>query len=111
MSLISCFTKDDKTDSAVTEKIWKSNGFFGNQRTDLKIAKANFPDNTLIYLNNDSISAAKGGKQQFIWTMLFWSRYYQLLTLLIAWATISMKIMKTYFTFLHIISKMVYIEG
>ena len=54
--------KDDKTDSAATEKIWKSNGFFGNQRTDLKIAKANFPDNTLVYLNNGSISAAKGGQ-------------------------------------------------
>ena len=54
--------KDGKTDSAATEKIWKSSGFFGNQRTDLTIAKANFPDNTLVYLNNGSISAAKGGQ-------------------------------------------------
>ena len=29
--------KDDKADSSSNEKIWKSNGFFGNQRIDLTI--------------------------------------------------------------------------
>ena len=29
--------KDDKADSSSTEKIWKSNGFFGYQRIDLTI--------------------------------------------------------------------------
>lgn len=45
-----------------TEKIWKFNGFFGDHRTDLAIMKANFPENTLIFVNNGSISAVKGGQ-------------------------------------------------
>ena len=54
--------KDDKCDSSSTEKIWKSNGFFGNQKTNLTIIKANFPENTLDYVNNGSIFAVKGGQ-------------------------------------------------
>ena len=54
--------KDDKADSSSTEKIWKSNGLFGDQRTDFTIVKANFPENTLVYVNNGSVSAVKGGQ-------------------------------------------------
>ena len=54
--------KDDKGDSSSTEKIWKSNGFFGDQKTNLTIIKANFPENTLDYVNNGSIFAVKGGQ-------------------------------------------------
>ena len=56
--------KDDQADSSSTEKIWKSNGyfFFGDQRTDLTINKANFPGNTLAYVNNGSISAVRRGQ-------------------------------------------------
>ena len=35
--------KDDKGESS-TEHMWKENGFFGDQRTDLIIVKANFPE-------------------------------------------------------------------
>ena len=42
--------------------MWKSNGFFGDQKTNLTIIKANFPENTLVYVNNGSIFAVKGGK-------------------------------------------------
>ena len=54
--------KDDKGDSSSTEKMWKSNGFFGGQKTNLTISKANFSENTLVYVNNGSIFAAKGGQ-------------------------------------------------
>ena len=54
--------KNHKGDSSSTEKIWKSNGFFGNQRTDSTIIKANFPENTIVYVNNGSISTVKGGQ-------------------------------------------------
>ena len=54
--------KDDKGDSSSTEKMWKSNGFFGDQKTNLTIIKANFPENPLVYVNNGSIFAVKGGK-------------------------------------------------
>ena len=54
--------KDDKGDSSSTEKIWKSNCFFGDQKTNLTIIKANFPENTLDYVNNGSIFAVKGGQ-------------------------------------------------
>ena len=48
--------------SSSTEKMWKSNGFFGDQKTNLTIIKAKFPENMLVYVNNGSIFAVKGGK-------------------------------------------------
>ena len=38
-----------------TEKIWEEPGFFKNQRVDLTIPKANFPENTLVYINQGSV--------------------------------------------------------
>ena len=43
--------KEDKAESS-TESIWKENGFFKEQRTDLTIGTSNFPENTLVYVNN-----------------------------------------------------------
>lgn len=50
--------KDD--DSKATENIWKGNGSFNEQRSDLTIQKPNFPGNTLIYISQGSISTVKG---------------------------------------------------
>ena len=44
-----------------TERVWKENGFFGDQRADLTIKKANFLVNTLVYVNNGSANPVKGG--------------------------------------------------
>ena len=52
--------KEDKAESS-TESIWKENGFFKEQITDLTIAKPNFPENTLVYVNNGSVTPVKGG--------------------------------------------------
>ena len=41
----------DKSDSSYSEKIWKKNGFFGDQKSDFTITKPNFPENTLVYCN------------------------------------------------------------
>ena len=38
-----------------SEKIWSSNGFFGNERGDFTIKKPNFPENTLVYCNQGII--------------------------------------------------------
>ena len=43
-----------------TERVWKENGFFGDQRADLTIKKANLPKNTLVYINNHSVTPVKG---------------------------------------------------
>ena len=52
----------DKEDSANnSEKIWSSNGFFGDQKGDFTIKKANFPENTLVYCNQGTISNLKAG--------------------------------------------------
>ena len=53
-------TLNDDNDSPKTEFIQKSNGFFKEQRTDLTINQASFPENTLCYVNQGSISPAKG---------------------------------------------------
>ena len=44
-----------------TERVSKENGLFGDQRADLTIKKANFPENTLAYINNGSVTPVKGG--------------------------------------------------
>ena len=51
--------QDDE--SKGTENIWKENGFFGDQRAELTILKANFPENTLVYINQGTVSLVKGG--------------------------------------------------
>ena len=53
--------KEDKAESS-TERIWMENGFFKDQRTDLTIGRFNFPENTLVYVNNGSITPVKGGR-------------------------------------------------
>ena len=37
------------------------NGFFGDQKGEFTITKASFPENTLIYVNNGTMSSVKGG--------------------------------------------------
>ena len=54
--------KDDRPEKS-TEKLWKENGFFGDQRTDLTIGKSNFPENTLVHVNNGSVSVVRRGQQ------------------------------------------------
>ena len=57
--------KEDQKQSA-TERIWKENGFFNDQSTDLTIGKPNFPENTLCYVNNGSITPVKGGHSMYL---------------------------------------------
>ena len=57
MQLLLSSKGDDK---CPTETIWRRNGFFGDQKVEFTITKANFPENTLIYINNGTISIVKG---------------------------------------------------
>ena len=50
-------------ESKGSEKIWKEFGFFKDQRVELTISKANFPENTLAYINQGSLSVVKGGEK------------------------------------------------
>ena len=43
--------------------MWLESGFFGDQRSELTIQKANFPENTLCYINQGSVSLVKGGEK------------------------------------------------
>ena len=49
-----------------TENIWKKSGFFKDQRIDLTIPKANFPENTLCYVNQGTISQVKDGEAIYL---------------------------------------------
>ena len=49
-----------------TEKIWGENGFFNDQRVDLTIPKASFPENTLCYINQGTISPMKEGEAIYL---------------------------------------------
>ena len=52
---------DNNKESSTSESIWVSNGFFSHQRSYLTLYKENFPENTLIYLNQDVITNLKAG--------------------------------------------------
>ena len=86
--------KDDNGENS-TERVWKENCFFGDQRTDLSIVKANFPENTLLYLNNDSITPVKGGHAMYLDFVSFLKFYLlQILLLDLTWTLISFRKMK-----------------
>ena len=51
----------DSDDSKGREKIWAKDGFFGEQRSDLTLLKADFPENFLVYVNQGTVSTVKGG--------------------------------------------------
>ena len=38
-------------ESKGSEKVWRKFGFFGDQRAELTIMKANFPENFFVYIN------------------------------------------------------------
>ena len=50
-------------ESKNTENVWQESGFFDDHRSDLTIPKANFPENTLVYVNQGSASLVKSGGQ------------------------------------------------
>ena len=55
-----------ETKDSNTEKIWEESVFFKEQRIDLTIPKANFPENTLCYVNQGSISQVKDGEAIYL---------------------------------------------
>ena len=54
--------QDDESKN--TEKVWQESDFFDDHRSDCTIPKANFPENTLVYVNQGSVSLIKGGVKQ-----------------------------------------------
>ena len=42
------------------EKVWKSNGYFGELKTDFTLHKKDFPENCLIYINQAYVSSKDG---------------------------------------------------
>ena len=61
--LLMSFTDDDNLESKGGEKIWIEFGFFGKQRAELTIPKANFLKNRSIYVNQATVSLVKGGEK------------------------------------------------
>ena len=53
------YVSNDKGSLKTTENFFHQDGYFGNQRSDLTLLKANFPENLLAYVNQSSISTLK----------------------------------------------------
>ena len=47
----------------VVKKSGKNLGFFGDQRAELTIMKASFPENCFVYINQGQASVVKGGEK------------------------------------------------
>ena len=67
--LLLSFKDDDQ--SKGSENIWFQPGFFGEQRADLTLQKANFPEITLTYVNQ-----ARAEKKLFTTIMSFCLKSY-----------------------------------
>ena len=50
-------------DSKNSENMWLESGFFDDRRSDLNIPKAKFPENTLCYVNQGTVSLLKSGEK------------------------------------------------
>ena len=62
------FYSNNDQNAQNTEVLWSENGFFGDQRSDLTLPKADFPENMLVYVNQASYSSLKDG-QEAIYTI------------------------------------------
>ena len=51
--------QDDESKNTGT--VWQESGFFDDHQSDLTIPKANFPENTLVYVNQGSVLLVKSG--------------------------------------------------
>ena len=51
--------QDDESKNTGT--VWQESGFFDDHQSDLIIPKANFPENTLVYVNQGSVLLVKSG--------------------------------------------------
>ena len=54
---------EDDDDSKNSENVWLESGFFDDRRSDLTIPKANFPENTLCYVNQGTVTLVKVGEK------------------------------------------------
>ena len=59
---------EDNTINKSNEVLWPKDGFFNEQRSELNLSKANFPENTLVYVNQARISTVKAGEQAIYMT-------------------------------------------
>ena len=58
------------------ELIWLKNEYFSDQRADCSMSKKNFLENSLIYLNQGTISSIKN--ELAVYVVPFWVRLYKL---------------------------------
>ena len=61
------FSEDSSLNKS-NEALWLKDGFFNEQRSELNLSKANFPENTLVYVNQARISTVKAGEQAIYMT-------------------------------------------
>ena len=59
---------EDNTINKSNEALWPKDGFFNEQKSELNLSKANFPENTLVYINQARISTVKAGEQAIYMT-------------------------------------------
>ena len=56
----------DQNKGSNCDKIWEEPGFFNETITDLTISKPNFPENTLCYINQGTVSQIKDGEAIYL---------------------------------------------
>ena len=57
------YLSNEKGNLKTTEKLFPQDRYFGDQRSDLTLVKANFPENLLVYVNQASLSSLKNDEE------------------------------------------------
>ena len=63
------FNSKSGEDVPIRERIWSEQGFFGDERSDFGMPKVDYPEKTLIYVNQAYLTVKKG--ESFIYAGQF----------------------------------------
>lgn len=53
------FEKEIGFEEVAGERVWRQNGFFDSRKSDYGIEKVNYPENTMLYLNQAYLTVKK----------------------------------------------------
>ena len=68
------FENENGSEEVSAERVWRQYGFFDSRKSDYSMEKVNYPENTILYLNQVYLTVKKPPKESIIVIFLFWDR-------------------------------------
>ena len=68
------FENEIGSEEVSTERVWRQYGFFDSRKFEYSMEKVNYPENTILYLNQAYLNVKEKQKKSIIVIFLFWDR-------------------------------------